>query len=451
MRKIALTSLVALFAVGTAHAVGTVQSVTPLGAGNTSIVTSQNYVHGRIDAQVASEETARKSADGDLQFTGAAASATNITAAINLIEAGLASAVAGGINTLTDDGDTIEVTDMTGGVWNVKARTGSVGTGEDGLVTGGDVYTYITNNTIGTGDLTAGNAAISSTDLATDKVTVVVDGSSVNVGSSGLEVKAGGITSTHFNTSNVTTFVENIIGDSIQTDGDIYNFVTNIVENIDMGDYSTAINNIIDNNTTVKNKQDKLPSGQQAAAENKVAIWGATGSTSGTRDIINAGTGIVEDATGLTTGHAVYQYGENLVNEVVPGIVDELIGDKLDSGSLTAGNAAISSTDLETDKVTVVVDGSSVNVGSSGLEVKAGGITEQHFNSSVDTYIENIIGETVTAGTNINITDGEVKAIVNGDSCLTLGTAASLTAGTYHCTVSIDATTGQFKNELIIH
>jgi hypothetical protein len=87
MKKIALISLVALFAINAAHAVGTVVNVTPLGAGATNIIASQSYVHKNINDQVGAEEAARKSADGDLQFTGAAAAATDITKAINAVDA----------------------------------------------------------------------------------------------------------------------------------------------------------------------------------------------------------------------------------------------------------------------------------------------------------------------------------------------------------------------------
>jgi hypothetical protein len=85
MKKILMTSLVAIFAVSAAHAVGTVGSVTPLAAGAANNLAATSYVNKAINDQVGAEETARKSADGDLQFTGDAATATNLTGAINAI------------------------------------------------------------------------------------------------------------------------------------------------------------------------------------------------------------------------------------------------------------------------------------------------------------------------------------------------------------------------------
>ena len=52
-------------------------------------------------------------------------------------------------------------------------------------------------------------------------------------------------------------------------------------------------------------KQNKLPSAQQAAASGKVAIWGATGSTTGTKDIVTAKGGIVSGSTALVEAGAV--------------------------------------------------------------------------------------------------------------------------------------------------
>ncbi|MDR0967214.1 MAG: hypothetical protein LBL75_00040 [Rickettsiales bacterium] len=127
MKKIVITSFVALFAVGAlgnaAHAVGTVGTVTDLTvtATDNKILASKKYVDSKINAQVGSEQTHRKSADGDLQFTGAAAAATNITAAINLLDTAIGdidtgvqavSATTGAANgqvAITVDGTTTQV------------------------------------------------------------------------------------------------------------------------------------------------------------------------------------------------------------------------------------------------------------------------------------------------------------------------------------------------------
>ncbi|MCL1891668.1 MAG: hypothetical protein FWF97_00010 [Alphaproteobacteria bacterium] len=228
------------------------------------------------------------------------------------------------------------------------------------------------------------------------------------------------------------------------TGGDVYNYVTNEITNLDVNNYAGDINTIINNNTTVKNKQDKLTGSTATAAKGKVALWDAgTGEqTSGTKDvatnstdmqanpswlveggavtayvdevidgfsggdnankqdkgvgmtpgavatwgaddgngknstagqlaIVNAGTGIVENATGLTTGHAVYQYGETLINEVVPGVVETLTGNKQDkSEDLTAseGNVAIWGTDGQTVTGKGVIDaGTGVTGSAAGL------------------------------------------------------------------------------------
>lgn len=87
MKKIALTSLVALFAVvGAAQAVGTQNPIIPLGAGTSGVVTSQIYVNRVVDQQVGLETAERVKNEGDLQFTGAAATATDITKAINALD-----------------------------------------------------------------------------------------------------------------------------------------------------------------------------------------------------------------------------------------------------------------------------------------------------------------------------------------------------------------------------
>lgn len=118
MKKIIMTSLVAIFAVGAAHAVGTVGTVTNITVGSNTVVASQKYVDRMINQQVDAEQTHRKSADGDLQFTGTAAAATNITDAINLV-----STAAGSIDNKQDK--SLDATAASGNIalWGAGGQT----------------------------------------------------------------------------------------------------------------------------------------------------------------------------------------------------------------------------------------------------------------------------------------------------------------------------------------
>jgi hypothetical protein len=127
MKKIALTSLVALFAVSTAQAA-------PLGAGSTQNVTSQNYVHTAIDRQA-----------GDVNFGSstntALAAATDLSTAIRALDADVA-----GLPTDIQSGtpNTITVTELNG-VYTISSVNGAIATGNTGIVNGGDIYNYVTN------------------------------------------------------------------------------------------------------------------------------------------------------------------------------------------------------------------------------------------------------------------------------------------------------------------
>ncbi len=135
MKKVVLTSFVAMFAVTTAHAVGTPGTVTDLAAGAGNTITSQAYVNRTINDQVGAEQIHRKSADGDLQFTGTAQPATNITQAINLISGAIeevdnkqdksadATAVSGNIAIWGADGQTVTGKVLQGSVSTIGGIT----------------------------------------------------------------------------------------------------------------------------------------------------------------------------------------------------------------------------------------------------------------------------------------------------------------------------------------
>gem|GEM_PF-2390117 len=156
------------------------------------------------------------------------------------------------------------------------------------------------------------------------------------------------------------------------------------------------------------NKQDKASNMTQGY----VATWGAQvngkNSTAGQVAIINANDGIVESATGLTTGHAVYKYGENLINEVVPGVVDALAGNKQDklpsaeqagaNGKVALWGAAGSTTGTKEVVAAWPASGAATNAGLPTVAAVAAGTVTLTGNSTI-TGEKNFQGGTVLVAT----------------------------------------------------
>lgn len=143
MKKYFLISLVSIFAVGEAYASGTQNTINLITQGAGNVVTSQAYVDRNINTQVGLETTERVQNEGDLQFSGVAASAPDITGAINAI----ADAVTD-IETITvADTTTIGMSKSAGGEITASALTGEVASGATTLTTGGQVATALGNTT----------------------------------------------------------------------------------------------------------------------------------------------------------------------------------------------------------------------------------------------------------------------------------------------------------------
>lgn len=305
MKKIVLTSFVAMFAVTTAHAVGTPGTVTNLATGASNTITSQAYVNRNINDQVAAEQTHRKSADGDLQFTGTAQPATDITGAINLI-----STAVSGVDNKQDKSADVTATSGNIAIWGADGQTVT------GKVLQGSVSTI--------GGITPGQVA--STDLVESYTGLVINDSFGNA------ITQGTKTTDAVTNGDLRAVTSNAVYDAMTTIGGSIDSITGKINGTDVTG-TGAMNEGILSFTDVAIINGAVTNGKLAASAvttDKIADGTIT-----TTDInaANISQVISETSTNseLATGKAVYDAIQTVTMSadacVAPNI---LVGDPAD-------------------------------------------------------------------------------------------------------------------------